>query len=123
MPSDDLLYRLQDQLVVEKHWQVNGEHYGKTAQAWLENLDRHRKAIMPVLQDVYGQEDAGRWLQRWRIFFMACAELWGYRNGREWMVSHYLLRKGTQTFFLESGHFSDELCRPGNQSVAMAGSL
>jgi cyclopropane-fatty-acyl-phospholipid synthase len=123
MPSDDLLYRLQDPLVVEKHWQVNGEHYGKTAQAWLENLDRHRKAIMPVFQDVYGQEDAGRWLQRWRIFFMACAELWGYRNGREWMVSHYLLRKGTQTFFLESGHFSDELCRPGNQSVAMAGSL
>jgi cyclopropane-fatty-acyl-phospholipid synthase len=93
MPSDDLLYRLRDHLVVEKHWLVNGEHYGKTAQAWLENLDRHRKAIMPVLKDVYGPEDAGRWLQRWRIFFMACAELWGYRNGREWMVSHYVLRK------------------------------
>jgi cyclopropane-fatty-acyl-phospholipid synthase len=93
MPSDDLLYRLQDHLVVEKHWQVNGKHYGKTAQAWLENLDRRRKAVMPVLQGVYGLEDAGRWLQRWRIFFMACAELWGFRNGREWMVSHYLLRK------------------------------
>jgi cyclopropane-fatty-acyl-phospholipid synthase len=93
MPSDKLLFFFQDHLMIERHWQVNGRHYRKTAEAWLKNLDRHRLKIMPILEEVYGVADAKRWLQRWRIFFMACAELWGYRSGQEWLVSHYLLSK------------------------------
>jgi cyclopropane-fatty-acyl-phospholipid synthase len=91
MPSDDLLRYLQDRLTIEKHWQVNGKHYSRTAEAWLANMDNNHRAIMPIMQDVYGLEDANRWFQRWRIFFMACAELWGYRDGREWLVSQYLM--------------------------------
>ena len=93
MPSDDLLFRLQGSLEVERHWQVNGGHYSQTAEAWLANMDDNRMQIMPLMEKTYGQKYAARWFQRWRIFFMACAELWGYHGGREWLVSHYLLSK------------------------------
>ena len=93
MPSDDLLLYFPKDLILESHWRLNGKHYEKTAKAWLKNLEANRKEILPILVEVYGPDNASRWFQRWRIFFMACEELWGYENGEEWLISHYRLKK------------------------------
>ncbi len=93
MPSNNLLLYFQDDLKLVNHWLVNGRHYQKTAEAWLNNMDRHRDQIMPVFAQTYGAAHASKWWHYWRVFFMSCAELWGYNQGREWLVSHYLFER------------------------------
>jgi cyclopropane-fatty-acyl-phospholipid synthase len=91
MPSDDLPYHFPSHLSVARHWRVSGVHYSRTLEAWLDRMDAARGPLMPVFRSVYGN-DAKRWYSRWRMFFMACSELFRYRRGQEWWVAHYLLQ-------------------------------
>ncbi len=93
MPSDDLLHYFQRHLRLADHWQVDGRHYQLTSEAWLQKMDARREELMPVLGHGYGDDQALKWWVYWRIFFMSCAELFGYRGGREWLVSHYLFER------------------------------
>ena len=93
MPAHDLLPRFDDDLKLVADWKVNGTHYQRTAEHWLQNMDAHREEILPLFADTYGAREARKWWAYWRIFFLSCAELWGYRDGEEWLVSHYLFRK------------------------------
>lgn len=89
MPSDDLALRCQGPLRLLKQWRWDGRHDQRTAEAWLANIDARRAAVLPVLDAAYGG-DAALWCMRWRLFFMSCAELFGWGRGQRWWVSHYL---------------------------------
>lgn len=93
MPAHDLLPRFQDDLTLVQDWKINGRHYRQTAEHWLQNMDAQRDHILPLFARTYGAGEAMKWWSYWRIFFMSCAELWGYRHGEEWLVSHYLFRR------------------------------
>ena len=93
MPCDDLPSRFQRHLTLVDRVVWDGQNYQKTCNTWLDNMDSNKSELFPVLQNVYGHSEANLWWIRWRIFFMACAELFGFRGGREWWVSHYLFEK------------------------------
>jgi cyclopropane-fatty-acyl-phospholipid synthase len=93
MPADELFLRISGQLELETRWRWSGEHYAKTSECWLENLDRAKSEVIPIFEKEMTPEEAMRMFHRWRIFFLACAETFGFANGQEWWVSHYLFRK------------------------------
>jgi cyclopropane-fatty-acyl-phospholipid synthase len=90
MPSRDMPFQFSQHLGVRDHWVVDGRHYAQTSEDWLKMMDVNRATIMRSFSQHYGS-DAGRWFQRWRMFFMACAELFDFNDGQEWFVAHYLL--------------------------------
>jgi cyclopropane-fatty-acyl-phospholipid synthase len=92
MPSHYLLHFFQKHLKLENTWAWDGTHYQKTSEAWLENMDKNKNIIMPLMDKTYGA-DSVLWFNRWRVFFMSCAELFGYNKGTQWGVSHYLFSK------------------------------
>ena len=93
MPSRDLLHYFQADLKLQSQWSWDGTHYARTSDHWLANLDRHLPEVRRVFRATYGGLEADRWVQRWRMFFLACSELFGYAGGTEWYVSHYLFGK------------------------------
>jgi cyclopropane-fatty-acyl-phospholipid synthase len=89
MPAQDLFLEFQRDLRLEDQWAWSGIHYAETSERWLQNLDGHREEVLKIFESVYGSEQAAIWVQRWRVFFMACAELFGFDSGNEWGVTHY----------------------------------
>jgi cyclopropane-fatty-acyl-phospholipid synthase len=93
MPCDDLPLYFQSHLQLERRWRWDGRHYEKTLNAWLAKMDDHSAEIDNILAATYGRDQLTLWRGRWRIFYMACAELFGFNQGQEWWVSHYLFVK------------------------------
>ena len=90
MPARDLFLRYQRQLTVNRQWWIEGQHYARTCEAWLSKMDRNESEVKASLATVGGADSIDVMVQRWRMFFMACAELFKYGDGNEWGVGHYL---------------------------------
>ena len=93
MPSSDLFLYFQNDVIILDHWNINGKHYSKTLEAWLERLDQNKERAMKVLETTYGREASYQHMFNWRMFFMYCSEVFGYDDGNEWIVAHHLFQK------------------------------
>jgi len=93
MPSANLLLHFNQDFRIVNQWVVNGRHYALTSEAWLQKLDQNQDKIQEIFSEVYGEENKVKWFARWRGFFIAVSELFNYRGGNEWFVSHYLFEK------------------------------
>ncbi|KAI4316494.1 hypothetical protein L6164_024474 [Bauhinia variegata] len=93
MAAANLLLYFQDDVSIVNHWLVNGKHYAQTSEEWLKRMDKNLTSIKPIMEATYGKDSAVKWTAYWRTFFIAVAELFGYNNGEEWMVAHFLFKK------------------------------
>ncbi|XP_019625206.1 PREDICTED: (S)-coclaurine N-methyltransferase-like [Branchiostoma belcheri] len=92
MPSADLFLYFQEEVCLVDHWRLNGKHYTKTLDTWLEKLDANIDQVREIMTKTYG-EGAAKQIFNWRMFFMFCSEVFQYKEGNEWMVSFHLFRK------------------------------
>ena len=96
MPSLDLPKQFEGRLLQRQYWVVNGQHYANTCKAWLKNLDQHKTEIVKTLDASDNPDPAIILLQRWRMFVMACQEMFAYQGGETWMVGHFLFEKAAE---------------------------
>ncbi len=93
MPSSDLLLHFQRDLQVINRWNISGLHYEKTSNDWLSNLDKNASQVKAIFTKTYGEQQAALWVNKWRMFFMACAEMFAFNYGEEWFIALYLFKK------------------------------
>ncbi len=91
MPCPELPYQFSDIFQVIEYWNIPGTHYQKTLEAWLRKMDARKAELFPLFRKEYGT-DAVKFWNHWRVFFMSCAEVFGYKEGKNWSVGHYLMR-------------------------------
>jgi len=96
MPNHNLFKDLKSNLEYQKSWMLSGEHYEKTSNAWLDKMDQNKKEILSLFERSNSSSIAKRKFHFWRLFYIACAEIFGYDNGNEWVVSHHLFKKSAK---------------------------
>lgn len=98
MPSENLFRHFEKDLRIVKNWKVSGMHYHETSEAWLQKMDSQKKAILEIFKQAYGAHQALKWFHSWRVFFLACSELFRFNQGDEWYVAHYLFERAKYPF-------------------------
>lgn len=93
MPSSDLFFYFQKDLYVVDHWNINGNHYSKTLEAWLDRTYDNIDKVKSIFGTRYGSNSIIQQLFNWRMFFIYCAETFGFNDGNDWIVSHSLFKK------------------------------
>ena len=92
IPSTKLFQFFNDHLRIADTWYLQGTEYGKTLDAWLEQLHANKRQVLKIFKEC-GYANPGLEFQKWRMFYLMCGESFRYNGGREWMVAYYLLKK------------------------------
>ena len=83
----------QNDVCLVDHWRLNGTHYKKTLEAWLQRLYQNEAKVKAIFEEAYGKDDVAQKFFNWRLFFLYCAEVFGFKGGNEWITAFHLFKK------------------------------
>jgi cyclopropane fatty-acyl-phospholipid synthase-like methyltransferase len=88
IPSVNKLYRYQEKLTIKNIFCSYGTHTARSVNHWLHNLSNNKAEILssffPTKPYMYEQ---------WRLFYLIYSECLQCNNGREFVVSTYIMTK------------------------------